>query len=183
MVWATLISTIFSGITQSVKDYGSFKTQELAASREIKLAQIAAEKEQIASSNKAESDNLRVRLDSTSREFKQNTFWLLCVPVAFTILVPQKAEVMWHNFSLVPEYVQWLFLTVYSSIWGIPIVKGGYGAITDMVQSRREYKIERANPVNEAAYAAALRDKVYPQGMTQQQWENQQAALHAAIGK
>lgn len=176
----TILGTLFSTIGQPIRDYLNYKNAEVAANRELKLAQIQADKEAIISENQSASDDLSSRLSATTKDFKQNTFWLLCVPVGFSILFPSKAEVMWHNFSLIPEYFQWLFLSVYSSIWGIPVVKGGFGAITGLLQSRRDYNVQKIKVLNESVLAAELRKTIYKNGMSQEQWDSQLAAVKKA---
>lgn len=176
----SILGAALGALTQPIKDYLAYKSAEVAANRELRLAQIAADKEAVISENQAASSDLSSRLSATTKDFKQNTFWLLCVPIGFSILFPSKAEVMWHNFSLIPEFFQWLFLSVYSSIWGIPIVKGGYGAVTELLQNRRNFAVQKIQVLNEALLASELRKLVYKKGMTQEQWDNELAAHKAA---
>lgn len=166
-----ILGSLLSLIPQSIKSYAEYKSAEIAASKELKLAQITAEKEAIVSQNQADATSLTTRIEATTKEFKQRTFWLLCVPVCFSIIFPGKAAIMWHNFTLIPEYIQWLFLGVYSSIWGIPVARGGFGMITDLLQSRREYTVQKIRALDEAALAASLRKSIFKQGMTQAQWD------------
>lgn len=168
---------LLAGITQPLKDWFGYKVEAVKAEQDLKLATIKAQADQVTAQLQSDASQLSVRLGSTSGDFKQNTFWLLCVPIGFSLLLPSKAEVMWHNFSLIPEFFQWLFLSVYSSIWGIPIAKSGYGAITDLLQSKREFAVQKIQVLNEAAVAASLRKTIFKQGMTQEQWDNILSAI------
>lgn len=170
---------LLAGITQPLKDYFAYKAQAATLGQQISLETIKAQSAQVVAEAQASSDDLGARLSATSRDFKQSTFWLLCVPVAFSILFPQKAEVMWHNFSLMPEWFQWLFLSVYSSIWGLPIVKNGYGAITELLQARRDFKIDKIKATNDAKFFEVIRQKVFKAGMTQVQVDAMEEALKA----
>lgn len=176
---ATILA-LLSGLIQPVKDYLSFKVAETAANRDLRLAQIAADKEAIISENQAAVSRLSSQLEATTKEFKQNTFWLMLVPLLIQLTFPDKAEAMWHNFNLMPEWYQWLILSVYSSIWGLPIVKGGYGAITNLLQARRDFVIQKIQTLNEEVLARELRKSIYKKGMTQEQWDAEVAAHKAA---
>lgn len=179
MGFLALLAPLLSGLFQPIKDYIAYKSQKIQADRELELAKITADKEAIVASANADSADLSARLSSTEKTFKQNTFWLLCIPVLLSICFPSKAQVMWHNFSLIPQWFQWLFIAVYSSIWGIPVAKGGYGTIVDLLARRTEGQVSKIQALNEAAIAASLRQTLFKQGMTESQWQAIQKAIHA----
>jgi hypothetical protein len=135
---------LISGFTQPLKDYFSFKQQVTQKEQEYKLAVLQSQIEITKSADIAASNDLKERLNSTSQNFKQNTFWFLCVPIVFTMIFPSKAGEMWHNFTLIPPMFQYIFQAVYCSIWGVPFIKNGYAGFTDLLQSRRDYKLEKA---------------------------------------
>ncbi len=169
MGFLTLLLPLLAGFTQPLKDYFSYKQQMTKAEQDYKLAVLQGQTEQAKQQMVSDTADLGNRLNSTSQSFKQTTFWLLYVPIIFTIMFPSQAKEMWGNFSLVPEYFQWLFLSVYSAIWGIPIVKGGYGAITDLLQQRRDYKLEvKKAQYNRKAVFDVLKT-LFPKGMDQEQ--------------
>lgn len=158
-----------------------FKTKQKLeeAKNEVALARINADKELAIAQASADTSQLQSRLSATSQSFKQGTFYPLWGLVIFSVLFPSKAEVMWHNFGLMPDWFQWLFLSVYSAIWGLPIVKGGYGAVTDLLQSRREYKIQKIEALNRKAVFDELKQQWFPKGMNQQQVDVVNKALDA----
>lgn len=174
MNFLTAIIPLLTGITQPIKDWFQYKQDLAKADQAYKLAILNAQAEQAKQELISNTSDLQNRLGATSQEFKQGTFYPLWGVILFSVCFPKQAEVMWQNFSLIPEWFQWLFLSVYSSIWGLPIIKGGYGAITDLLQQRREYKAQITSikyGINEDKLAQALRKKLFPSGMNQQQWE------------
>jgi hypothetical protein len=179
MGFLSALIPLLAGLTQPLKDYFSYKQQITKAEQDYKLALLQAQAEAAKQEAISQSTDLKNRLEATTKEFKQTTFWLLYAPILFTILFPKQAAEMWGNFNLVPEYFQWLFLSVYSAIWGIPIVKGGYGAITDLLHQRREYKLEcKKAQYNRKAVFDTIK-ALFPQGMSQQQVDLIDRALDA----
>lgn len=172
----TALLSLFSGLIPSIKDYVSYKQQVQQKEQDYKLALLQSQVDMAKSQAIADSNDLKSRLDATSQDFKQETFWLLWIPVVFSVIFPLKAQVMWANFSIMPEWFQWLFLSVYSSIWGIPIVKGGYGAVTDLLSARRDFKLEKER-INRQAVFDSLRHDIFTQGLNQQQVEAVDRAL------
>lgn len=174
---------LLAGITSPIKGWFAFKSRAVQLEQEVKLATIKAQAEQVVAEARNESSQVKDRLGATSREFKQTTFWLLYAIVIFSIVLPSKAEVMWHNFALMPEWFQWLFMSVYSAIWGLPIVKGGYGAITDLLQQRgdkrRNFEIEKLKVFNQTKFFDSLRHTIFKKGLTEAQVEDFKQALMA----
>lgn len=152
-----IIGTIFSTVLQPIKDYFAYKKEVRAAEQEVELATLQATTERIKSDNDSRTEELKARLDSTTRKFKQNTFYYLLIPCLFSMLFPDKAEQMWANFSVMPEWFRVLFVSVYSSIWALPLTKeylgGMFSSAAKGLESRREYKLEKAKINREAAYA------------------------------
>ena len=170
----TALLPLLAGITQPLKDWFQYKQDAAKADQAYKLAVLQSQAEQAKQQAVSDTTDLGNRLNATTQEFKQNTFKFILIPLVIQLILPKYAEVMWHNFGLMPEWYQWLIMSVYSSIWGLPVVKGGYGAITDLLQQRRDYKTQIASikyGINEDKLAASLRSKLFKQGMTQQQWE------------
>ncbi len=165
---------LFSALTQPLKDWFAFKQQYAKAEQDYKLAVLQTQSTLATQQMVSDTTDLGNRLNATTKDFKQTTFWFLCIPILFTITCPNRAAVMWQNFTLVPEFFQWLFLSVYSSIWGIPIVKGGYGAITELLTARRDFKLQKetikASVINEKTLADELRRTLFTKGMTEAQW-------------
>lgn len=159
-----------------------FKTKQKLedAKNEVALARINADKELAVAQAAADSSQLTSRLSSTSQSFKQQTFWLLVVPVLFSLCFPSKAEVMWHNFGLMPDWFQTLFVSVYCSIWGIPFAEKGLGAVGNFIQGRREYKLEKLKiKVNRKSVFDKIKQKWFPSGMPEQAVKDLDEALDA----
>lgn len=136
--------SLLGNFIPSLKDYANYKQQELQAQQTYQLALLQAQITQAQAEVAADSADLRDRLASTSSSFKQTTFWLIWIPVLFTMMCPQKAAVMWQNFSTIPPMFQWLYMGMYASIWGFPIARGGYGALTDLLSMRWDKQISKA---------------------------------------
>lgn len=181
----TALLPLLGGITQPLKDYFNYKQELQKKEQDYKLALLQSQVDMAKSQNIADSEDLKNRLSATSQAFKQGTFYPLWAIVLFSVLVPSKAELMWHNFGLMPDWFQWLFLSVYSAIWGLPIMKNGYGAITDLLQSRRDFKLQketiRTASINETKLADALRKTIFTKGMTQEQWDAIKQAANNSV--
>lgn len=164
-MWAlaiSLLSQVF-GENGPIGQYLKIKSDTAKAEQNYKLEVLKAQSAQITQQLVSDTTDLSNRLQSTSQSFKQGTFYPLWALVIFSVLFPSKATEMWHNFGLIPEWFQWLFLSVYSAIWGLPFVKGGYGAFIEQLQSRREYKLNRQAIFNQ------VKASWFPKGMNDQQ--------------
>lgn len=179
-MWLTLLAPILSqifGENGPIGQYLKTKADQAKAAEEYKLATLNAAIEQAKTDAKQVSD----RLNSTSQYFKQSTFWFIALPVVITMFFPNFAATMWHNFTLVPEWFQILFVSVYSSIWGLPIAKeylgGMFKSLGNALDARREYKLEKAR-INRDAVFTSLR-KLFPRGFSQSQVDEINHALDA----
>lgn len=185
---------LLAGITTPLKDWFKYKQDVTKAEQDYKLATIKAQADAVRQESVSSSADLKERLGATSQYFKQTTFWFLCMPIVYTMFFPKEAATMWANFTLVPDFMQWLFMAVYSSIWGIPVIKGGYGAITDLLQSRREFKLSKTQiqgdtqvslakcSLNEKVLADEIRKALFSRdGMTQAQWDGILGAVKKSI--
>lgn len=150
--------------------YFKLKSDKIAAEEKYRLQLLEVQTRQL----ETEAKQVEDRLNSTSQEFKQSTFWFIAFPVVITMCpwTSKFAVTMWANFALIPEWFQILFVSVYSSIWGLPIAKeylgGMFKSLGGAMEARREFKLEKARINREAAYAV-LRNKMFPKGMTQGQ--------------
>jgi hypothetical protein len=177
-MWSLLISAALQifGENGPIGQYFKTKQKIEDAKNEVALARINADKELAVAQAVAESSQMASRLSATSQSFKQQTFWLLVVPVLLSICFPSKAELMWHNFGLMPEWFQTLFISVYCSIWAIPYADKGLGAVSSFIQSRREYKLEKYK-INREAYFAKKR--AIKGSLTQEEVDTDNAVLDA----
>lgn len=176
-----LISSLLSGLIQPVKDYLAYKNQELAANRDLKLAQIQADKEAIISGNVADTAQRQNYLNSVTQQFRQGAIIFFMVPFCISMFAPEYAKIMWTNFYDIPADFRQFFFIVYGVILGLPIAKDTLGqvvaAVGRGVEARREYKLNRA------AIFAKVRSKWFPKGMNQTEVRDLDQALDAGEEK
>lgn len=157
-MWAMLIPLIagFLGEKGPLGRYFKLKADTVAAEQTYRLEVLKAQTEQA----QTEAQQISDRLNSTTQNFKQSTFWFIAVPVVITMCPWSSsfAVTMWANFQLIPEWFQILFVSVYSSIWGLPIAKeylgGMFKSLGGAMEARREYKLEKARINREAVFAS-----------------------------
>lgn len=178
---------LLSGITQPLKDWFGYK-QEIAATKQaVALATIKAQASQVKETLISDTVLAQVKLDATTAQFKEHTFYFLLLPLLFSILLPSQAVIMWHNFDIIPEWFRTLFGAVYLTIWGIPVASGyvsgifkGFGdAISGAVSSSRDHQIEKIKALNDAKVFDSLRKSIFTKGLTQDQVTAVQDALKA----
>lgn len=176
-MWAAIIPLISSllGEKGPLGQYFKNKSETLLAEQTYRLETLKAQTE----AAKTESQQVSDRLNSTSQEFKQMTFWFICMPVLLTMFFPNFSVSMWNNFTLIPEWFQILFVSVYSSIWGLPIAKeylgGMFKSLGNAIESRREYKLAK---IDRKVVFDGIK-KIFPKGMTQPQVDIITEALDA----
>ena len=174
-----LLSTIFSGLLQPVKDYLNYKNQELSANRELKLAQIQADKEAIISGNLADTNQRQNYLNSVTQQFRQGAIIFFMVPFCISMIAPSYAKIMWANFYDIPADFRQFFFIVYGVILGLPLAKDtvsqAVAAMGRGLDARREYKAK----INRAVVFAELINKWFPKGMNQAQVNELDKALDA----
>jgi hypothetical protein len=178
-----LLGPLLSGLLTPIQNYFSYKQELSKASQELKLAQIAADKEVIISGNKADTDQRSLYINSISQSFRQGTFYWFSAIILYSIIFPSKAQALWNNFELIPQWVQYIYMAMLSVTWGLPIAKENIGllfsSIGTAVAGRREFKIQKLQVINEAKVAEKLRETIFKAGMTQSQWEAVQDAIKA----
>lgn len=148
--------SLLGNFIPSLKDYATYKQQELQFQQQYQLALLQAQTAQATAQVQADGAGMTATIQATTQSFKQNTFWLFFgCPVIFSILMPSSAAAMWHNFSLIPDDFRSLFKVIYCSVWGLPYIKGGFSQFADMLNTRWDKKIEHA-AVNKKAIFDAL---------------------------
>ncbi len=170
---------LLGGLTQPIKDYFVNKAKQAELAQQLELAKIEAEKAAIVSGNEAEVNKIQSYLSSVSRSFRQGTFYFLVLPVLVSVFAPTYAKIMWQNFESIPEWFRILFVSVYSVIWGLPIVKehlgGMFKSLGNALQASREYKLDK---YNRKAVFNTLK-QMFPKGMNQDQVKLIDQALDA----
>lgn len=170
------LGPIIAKFFPSLQSYLDLKSAQVLATEKAQLAQIEANKQIAIAAGQSEAQLSQVKLASTTQEFKQFTFYFLLLPLLFSILFPSKAQEMWHNFDIIPEWFKNLFAAVYLTIWGIPIASSYIGGIFTgitrsvgaVVENRQQYQLEKAK-INREAVFAELRRSLFANGLTQQQ--------------
>ena len=86
---------------------------------------------------------------------------------------------MWTNFYAIPQEFRYLFISIYSVIWGLPIadeyIGKIFGAVGRGIEAKRQYKIKKYNA--KAAFDT-LRE-IFKKGYTSEQVEVINKALEA----
>lgn len=184
-MWFTALLPLFSAIfgeNGPLGQYFATKAKQVQADEELALAKIKADTDAIVSGNQATTDQTRDKLNATTQHFKQSTFYMLVVPMAFSIFFPKHAQILWSNFELIPVWYRTLFGAVYCTIWGIPLATGYIGGIFsgigNVIQNNQDHKIEMAK-INRDAVFAQVRAKWFPKGMSQSQTNDLDSALNA----
>lgn len=176
-----LLAGIF-GETGPIGQYFKTKAQQVQLEEEFRLAQLKANTERDIAASVADTTQRSNYLGATSIGFRQGTFYWVSAIILYSIVFPSKAEALWHNFGLIPEWVQYIYIAMLSVTWGLPIAKENIGlmfsSIGRAVASRREYKLERAR-INRKVFMDNIRAGLFPKGMGQAQVELFDKALDA----
>jgi hypothetical protein len=176
------IVPILSLIGQSVKDYFVHRQEMTRENRELELASIKATKDAIVSGNEADTAQRQAYLNATSRRFRQGIFYWFSAIIAYSILFPSKAESLWANFELIPEWVRYAYIGMISVAWGLPVAKENIGlmfsAVGRGIAARREYKLEKAK-INRQSLFDVIKARWFPRGMNKQQVKDLDDAIDA----
>lgn len=173
---------LLTGSLSGLKDWFQYKQQAAKATQDYQLAVLQAQAEQAKQQAISDSTDLANRLNSTTQQFKQITFWLLWFPVLFTMLFPDHAVALWNNYQLVPAEFRYLFQAVYCAIWGLPLLKGGWENLISARQDTRDYKIEKIKAYNDKAFYDIIKSKLFTHGLTEEQVSMFNQALKARDG-
>jgi hypothetical protein len=178
-MWLALIPLL----TQLFGESGPFgqylknKADQSQAQENYKLAVLKADTDAVISGNQATTDQTRDKLNATTQQFKQGTFYFLVLPIFLSVcpLTKDFAINMWHNFELIPDWYRTLFGAIYCTIWGIPLAAGYIGGIFNgiggVIQNSQNFRLEKAKALNEQVLASELRKTLFKNGMTQEQWD------------
>ena len=183
MALIPLLSGIF-GEKGPIGQYFKTKAAQVQVEQEYKLAVLKANTEVAIQSSISDTTQRSNYLGATSQGFRQGTFYWVSAIILYSIIFPSKAEDLWHNFGLIPQWVQYVYVAMLSVTWGLPIAKENIGLMFSSIgkglESRREYKIEKIKALNEEMLANELRRTLFKNGMTQEQWEAVRNAAYKA---
>lgn len=190
-MWFTLLAPLLTGIFGKdgvIGQYVQTKAAKAQAENELAL-QIQRDKfeySKIAAQAAVESE--KNKLAATSQSFKAISFGIINIPVILTCINRNLGEYIWANLNTIPVWYAQMYVAVVFVIWGLPVVGNAtqtiFSSIQDMWNVRNQGKVDRivaANTahINEDKLAQLLRDKLFPNGMTEEQWA---AVRDSAIG-
>ncbi len=186
MGFLALLAPLFSGLMQPIKDYLNYKNQELSANRDLKLAQINADKEAIIAQTQSDTTQRANYLGATSTSFRQGTFYWMSAIILYSIVCPDQAEVLWHNFRIIPHWVVYIYVAMLSVTWGLPVAKENIGLMFSSIgrglAASREFKLAKAQ-INHKVVIDALKKAWFPKGMNQAEVNLVDTTLDAAISQ
>ena len=171
-MWAMLIpllSSIF-GESGPIGQYLKNKAAQVQVEQEYKLAVLKANAEVAVQASIADTAQRANYLGATSQGFRQGTFYWMSAIILYSILFPGKAEALWHNFTIIPDWIQYGYLAMLYVTWGLPIAKENIGLMFSSIgrglSAHREYKLAK---INRKAMMDAARKELFPKGMNQAQ--------------
>jgi hypothetical protein len=182
-MWFAAIIPLLSGLFGENGPLGQYfksKAQQVQAAEEFKLAQLKSQTDCVLAQTAADTAQRSNYLNATSNGFRQGTFYWFSAIILYSIVFPDKAEVMWHNFSLIPEWVQMIYAAMLSVAWGLPVAKENIGLIFSSIgrglDARREFRLAK---INREAVFNSLRNGMFPKGMDPNQVKIVDDALDA----
>lgn len=160
-MWFAALIPLLSGIfgeNGPIGQYFKTKAAQVQAEQDYKLALMKANTEQAIAISTADTAQRSNYLGATSQGFRQGTFYWMSAIILYSILFPSKADALWHNFGLIPQWVQYVYVAMLSVTWGLPIAKENIGlmfsSIGRAIETRREYKLEKARINRDAVFAS-----------------------------
>lgn len=118
-MWFTTLLSFASGlispITQLIKNAGD----RAQAAHDLKMAEINAQIESLKTTTQFDYQTLVAQLGATTSNFKDITLFLVMLPVVITCIWPEKGKAIFDNLALIPQYYQYLILSIYGTVWGI----------------------------------------------------------------
>lgn len=186
-MWAIIIPLISSLIGEKgpLGQYFKIKSDQVQADQEFKLALLKSQTEASIAQSVADTTQRSNYLNATSSGFRQGTFYWISAIILYSILFPNKAEALWYNFSLIPQWVQYIYLGMLSVTWGLPIAKENIGLMFSSIgrgmSARRDFKLEKAKLDRDVIFKG-IRNDIFPKGMTQTQVDSINKALDLGEG-
>ncbi len=124
-------------------------------------------------------------VDSTGTYFKYFTFCIWFGPFVIGSYSKAYGQQIFQNWAGMPEWYVNSIIAIMFTIWGIqvsaPAVANIFSSLADFFKDRRQDKIKltavKTVALNEKVFADNLRQNLFPEGMTQKQWD---AILNAA---
>lgn len=173
-MWFAALIPLLSGIfgeNGPIGQYFKTKAAQVQAEQDYKLAVLKANTESAIQASIADTTQRSNYLGATSQGFRQGTFYWMSAIILYSIIRPGSAEALWHNFELIPQWVQYIYLGMLSVTWGLPIAKENIGLMFSSIgrgmAASREYKLAKKEIDRKAVFT--VMKKIFPKGMTQPQ--------------
>lgn len=171
MGFLTLLFPLLSGLfgeSGPVGQYLKNKAAQVQAEEEYKLSLLKANAEAATQATIADTAQRANYLGATSQRFRQGTFYWISAIIFYSIIRPNEAEALWHNFNLIPEWVQCIYLGMLAATWGLPIAKENIGLVFSSIgrgmAASRDFKLAKAQ-INHKVVIDSIRKALYPNGM------------------
>lgn len=184
-MWFAALIPLLSGIfgeNGPIGQYFKTKAAQVQAEQDYKLAVLKANTEAAIQESVADTTQRANYLGATSQGFRQGTFYWMSAIILYSIVFPSKADSLWHNFGLIPQWVQYVYVAMLSVTWGLPVAKENIGLMFSSIgkglEARREFKLEKAR-INRKVVIDDIRKELFPKGMNQAQVDIFDRALDA----
>lgn len=174
-MWAALLpvlATLGGKLGDYFKQKNDIEMQRLETERQVEVA-----KQQMASEiAKGQLELNKTIVGSTGSYFKYFTFFMWFGPFMIGIVSPVMAKEIFVNLLTMPEwYVQSCMLIMFT-VWGIsvsaPVVSGIFSGLghffAERKDAKRDFELAKAK-INRELVFKSLRERLFPQGMNQQQ--------------
>lgn len=188
-MWALLIPllTQIFGADGIITQYAKAKADIRQKEQDYRLAVLEGNIKQVTQQIESDSHDVKNRLDATSQGFKQSQWYFFGALIVLSVLFPSRAEIMWHNLSIVPDWVQNTFVAMTLVTWGINPVKNGINWFKDTastaLENRAARQVAKIKAANDVAFYKVLREKIFKQGLSQDQVDALTEALKARDGE
>lgn len=165
-MWALLIPLLTNifGADGIITQYAKAKADIRQKEQDYKLAVLDGNIKQVTQQIISDSDDVKNRLEATGQGFKQSQWYFFGALIVFSVLFPSKAEVMWHNLNIVPDWVQNTFVAMTLVTWGINPVKNGISWFKDTastaLENRANRQVAKIEAINKTKFYESIRSSM-----------------------
>lgn len=185
-MWFAALIPLLSGIfgeNGPIGQYFKTKAAQVQATEDFRLAQLKASTEAAIQESISDTTQRSNYLGATTQGFRQGTFYWVSAIILYSIIFPSKAADLWNNFGLIPSWVQYIYVSMLSVTWGLPIAKENIGlmfsSIGRGIEAHRDFKLAKAQ-INHKTVIDAIRKAWFPKGMNKSQVDLIDTTLNAA---
>jgi hypothetical protein len=163
-MWFSALMPILSGIfgeNGPLGQYFKVKAAQVQAEEDYRLAALKSATDQAVADSVADTTQRSNYLASTSQGFRQGTFYWMSGIIFYSIIFPSKADALWANFTLIPQWVQYIYIAMLSVTWGLPVAKENIGlmfsSIGRGIAASRDHQISKIEAINKAQFYDSIR--------------------------